>query len=188
MPGETERLLDEISVLEYRAGDVGGLERLIQRWQPRMHVYLYSVIQDREAVWDVSQEVWLAVVAALNKSGGIRNFAAWIYGIAHNKCVDYFSARRRGEEAADDAPEPAASDDTLQLVLAAENAAAVRECISELPVQQREAVALYYLDGLSVEEAAKVQGAPEATVRTRLFHARRKLKEALARKGYDDVR
>lgn len=184
---DAERLRDEIAILEYRSGNVDSLGALISRWQPRLHAYLRVVLRDSHAVWDVSQDIWLAVVAALGRKHDIRSFPSWLFAIAHNKAVSRFASRRR-EDDGDPLPEAAQSDDCLTLVISAENATLLKSCIRELPDAQREAIALFYTDGLTVDEVAVIQNAPVGTIQTRLFHARRKLRDMLASKGYTDER
>lgn len=186
MSSRIERLRDEIAILEYRAGDVDALGGLISRWQERIYRYICAIVREREAAWDVSQEVWLAALAALRKGSKIACFEAWLYRLAHNKAVSHLRGKRRRTRALealrDAAPQDASEgSDTAE---AGESVQLVHECLQALGVAQREAVTLFYLEDLTVEEIAGILAAPPGTVQSRLHYARAKLRECLSRKGY----
>lgn len=186
MPGRAARLRDEILILEYRSGDKGALERLISGWQSRVHWFLLATLQDENAAWDVSQEVWLAAVSSLGKRKPIQNFGAWIYRVAHNKAISYL--RKKGllderEGALCDLVEQA-DDADADPVCSAEDAHLVHECLRCIPVAQRSALILFYLDDLSLQEISQVLDVPRGTVQSRLHHGRQKMKQLLLKKGY----
>ena len=66
-----------------------------------------------------------------------------------------------------------------------DKAAVLRQCLSKLSAEHREVVDLVYYHEKSVEEVAGIVGIPEATVKTRMFYARRKLSELLKEQGID---
>ncbi len=186
MSGRAARLRDEILILEYRSGDRGALERLIAAWQPRVYWYVLATLQDENAAWDVSQEVWLAAVSSLDKRRPIHNFAAWIYRVAHNKAISYL--RKKGllnerEAALPDIVEQP-DDADRDPVCNGEDAHLVHECLRRIPVAQRSALILFYLDDLSLEEISQVLDVPRGTVQSRLHHGRQKMRQLLLKKGY----
>ena len=184
MGKDADRLQDEIAILEYRSGDLDALGKLISRWQVRLHAYLLTMLRNEHDTWDVSQETWVAVISGLNRRGEVRRFAGWLYAIARNKCFAHL--RKRRELATDDTEleYEQGGDEAVDIIITSEDARALRECVDKLPLPQREALVLYHVEGLAVSEIAQVQEVPVGTVQTRLFHARRKLKEMLMRKGY----
>lgn len=186
MSRETEQLEDEIAILQYRSGDREALSRLIARRQKPLYAYIRAVLGDTEAAWDVSQEVWTAVVKALKRPRKIRCFSAWLYRAAHNKCVSYLRRKGRAAELEDSAAEIAADapESILDTISQVEDAGAVRDALSRLPLPQREALTLYYLDDMPVRSIAEALGVPAGTVQSRLHHGRAKLKSLLSRKGY----
>jgi len=181
-----ERLRDEILILEYRAGDLGALEQLIARWQARIYWYIATTLQDRDAAWDVSQETWLAAIQGLGKRRLVQNFAAWLYGIAHNKAISHLRKKGRLDRHEGTLPEavedrPAEADDPVGV---AEDAQLVHGCLHRLPLAQREALSLFYLDDLSLAEIARILDVPQGTVQSRLHYGRTKMKDLLLKKGY----
>jgi RNA polymerase sigma-70 factor (ECF subfamily) len=188
--GRADQLRDEVDVLEYRAGDVQALGRLVTRWQPRVYSYILTVIGDRDEAWDVSQDLWASVVSTLSGETRIKHFAAWIYGAAHNACASHLRRKRRTREsdAATEERQDERTPGTETFAFGAEDARLVREGLADLSLPLREAMLLFYMDGLSLDETAAVLGVPVGTVQSRLYYGRRKLKETLERKGYKDER
>ena len=96
--------------------------------------------------------------------------------------------RRRGEEELDDETADAIEDqaDDPEVALAKKDKGAVlRQCLTKLSTEHREIVDLVYYHEKSVEEVAGIVGIPEATVKTRMFYARKKLSELLKEQGID---
>jgi len=188
MANDVDRLRDELSILEYRAGNLDALAGLISRWQQRIYAYVLAVVGDRDQAWDVSQEVWTTVIRGLRRETDVRHFARWLYTVAHNECVSHFRRMNRLKAHEDDMPEDADYLDPAGLpddrVLAAADANLVRECLLQLSLSQREAISLFYQDGLSLDDIARILGIPPGTVQSRLHYGRRKLGELLTRKGY----
>jgi RNA polymerase sigma-70 factor, ECF subfamily len=96
--------------------------------------------------------------------------------------------RRRPEQELDEETAGAIEDhaDDPEVALAKKDkGAALRQCLSKLSIEHREIVDLVYYHEKSVEEAARIVGIPEATVKTRMFYARKKLSELLKERGID---
>ena len=96
--------------------------------------------------------------------------------------------RRRGEEELDDETAGAIEDhaDDPEVTLAKKDKGAVlRQCLTKLSTEHREIIDLVYYHEKSVEEVAGIVGIPEATVKTRMFYARKKLSELLKAQGID---
>ncbi len=190
MSRRVDRIQDEILILEYRAGDGGALERLISRWHMRTYYYVLTMVRDRTAAWDLSQEVWLGVIAGLGKLRRVENFSAWLYRIAHNKAVSYLRKKHQLDEHEEALSEPVEErvEEGRDPLCTAEDAQLVHECLQELPLGQRECLSLFYLDDLSLEEIARVLKVPRGTVQSRLHYGRIKIREWLLNKGYSHGR
>jgi RNA polymerase sigma-70 factor (ECF subfamily) len=96
--------------------------------------------------------------------------------------------RRKPEQELDEETAAAIEDrsDDPEVALAKKDKGAVlRDCLTALSAEHREVVDLVYYHEKSVEEVARIVGIPEATVKTRMFYARRKLSELLKERGID---
>ncbi len=111
----------------------------------------------------------------------------WMLSIAHNKAISALRKKTElvgiDEEAGIDL---AAEDDTPDIAAQKQDKGAkIRACIAELSPDHRTVLDLVYYQEQSVAEVAEVLGIPEATVKTRMFYARKKLSELLLARGID---
>ena len=110
----------------------------------------------------------------------------WLLAIARNKALS--SLRRRSAEPLDE--EVAAfiedpSDDPEETMGKQERSEILRQCLSQLSPAHREIIDLVYYHEKSVEEVSEIVGVPPATVKTRMFYARKRLAELVADRGLD---
>jgi RNA polymerase sigma-70 factor (ECF subfamily) len=171
------RLYDDYLVLAAQTGDRATFEILVRRWQPKLAAHAWRLLGNREAARDAVQESWVEIVGGLRRLRDPRAFPAWAFRIVSRRCARSVSAavRSRGIEAElETAPD-------LSLAGPAEALDRERLCsaIRSLPPEQRAAIALFHFEELSVAETAVALDVPVGTVKTRLMHARRKLRTAL---------
>jgi RNA polymerase sigma-70 factor (ECF subfamily) len=173
-------------VLRCQAGDDLALKVLIERWQPRLARLAWRLTAEREAAKDVVQETWLAVVRRLKRLDDPARFGPWAYRILANKCADWVRRRVVRRNAADQLQQEARSrEETSTGELHSGDGGGdmerLREVMKRLPDQQRAMLSLHYLDGMRIAEIAGVMNVPPGTVKSRLHHARNRLKDELER-------
>ena len=136
---------------------------------------------------DIANEVFIELWKQAPRFEGRSEVTTWLLGIARFKALSHL--RRRKEEAVDEvaAAEIADSADTPEVTAMKEcdKGAAMRRMIDALPEEHRTVIDLAYYHGRSVTEIGDVLSIPVATVKTRMFYARKKLGEALQAAGYD---
>lgn len=174
------RALDGYLVLAAQLGDRAAFQRLAVRWHRRLEAHARRLLRDPEAARDAVQAAWLEIVRGLKGLRDPAAFPAWAYRIVTRRCAAVIGGRRRDRATAADlavetlsAPVPSAPQDV------ADDEAGLRAAVRALPPDQRAAIALHHFEGLSVAETAVALDVPAGTVKTRLMHARRKLKLAL---------
>ena len=139
---------------------------------------------DDHAVQDVVVEAMYEVWRVAGQFSGGSRVLTWVLGIARYKLLD--AVRKQPQEAHEDIEDHAetladtAADITAQLA-EQQRAEWLAWCMQKLPGEQRESLHLLLVEGLSVEAIAQVQACPGGTVKTRVFHAKSKLKACLAR-------
>ncbi len=180
----SERILDEYLVASAIAGDAPALARLIARWQPRLVRHAWRVVGDAERARDAVQEAWIDILRGLARLEDVAAFPAWAFRIVTRRC------QRATTRLASEPVSHAENDEVLALQAATapagEEAAEVRavlDAIRTLPGPQRAALSLFYLEELGVAEIAVALDVPPGTVKTRLMHARRKVRELLEGKS-----
>jgi RNA polymerase sigma factor (sigma-70 family) len=177
---ESERIYDEFLVAAAVTGDQAALSRLVARWQPRLLRHAWRLLGDAERAKDMVQEAWVEILRGLARLDDVRAFPAWAYRIATRRCQREFHRKDREPFAIKDeeleggaeVPESASGEFAAELSI-------VMDAIGTLPGPQRAALALFYIDELSVAEIAIATDVPPGTVKTRLMHARRKVRAIL---------
>ena len=186
MRRDAERVFDEYLAAAAQAGDRRSFDRLAKRWGPKLLAHAWRLTGDHEVARDVAQESWCDIAKALPGLNDVVTFPAWAYRIVTRRAAD--SVRRSVRERKGMVEFSAEPTVTAQMTTAMEAKADARplnRAMAGLPMEQRAAIALHYAEGFSVAEIAVALSVPAGTVKTRLMHARRKLREALEG-GNDD--
>lgn len=171
------RILDDYLVASARVGDRKALELLARRWHKKLLSHAWRLTGDAESAGDAAQAAWVEIVRGLGRLQDEQAFAAWAYRIVSRRCAKQIgrAVRRRAlaETLAAEPERPAQASEPET------GNRRLKAAIAELPPGQKSAVALFYLEEMSVAEVAVAMTVPAGTVKTRLMHARRKLRAAL---------
>jgi RNA polymerase sigma-70 factor (ECF subfamily) len=173
-----ERATDELLVLRCQEGDASAFDELIGRWQERLWRHAWRLTGSRDAAWDVLQEAWLTVSRDIRGLQDAAAFPAWAYRITSNRCHDWIrreSRRRRADEAYAEQAQRAESETRRTDPRAVE----LDEALSRLPGRDRAILSLRYAEEFAVAEIAEILQIPEGTVKSRLHHARERLRRYL---------
>jgi RNA polymerase sigma-70 factor (ECF subfamily) len=169
-----EQALDAYLVASARLGDRRSFEMLVKRYDPKLRAHAWRLLGDPDLAGDVVQQGWTDIFRGIGSLQDDDAFAAWAYRIVSRRCARAVGAaqqRRRLSSALAAEPEPMAEEGP--------DVRALRAAVRALPPEQRAAVALYHYEELSVAETAVALDVPAGTVKTRLMHARRKLRALL---------
>jgi len=183
MARTAERILDELLVLKCQHGDEAALETLVARWHGRLRQRAVLLVGDDDAGGDVAQDAWVQIVRTIRRLNDPAAFPSWAYRIVGNKAADWVRRRTRRRKHWSAVVQQAAHLNDHRGSSAAETVehCIIRRAIDALPVATRRLVTLYYLDGRSTREIAAALDVPIGTVKSRLFHAREKLKRQIER-------
>jgi len=179
--GSTAALFDEFLVTAALGGDRRAMERLTARWHPRLLRTARRLLNDPVQAESAVQDCWLAILKGLPRLSDPARFPAWAFTILHRRCADRITGLQR------DRAHGAGAADCVAITQPADERVAIVQAFARLPHDQRLAAHLHYREGLSVQEIAAVSGVPPGTVKSRLFHARRKLKAAFTVTQGDDA-
>ena len=173
-----EQLLDEYLVASARTGDRKAFELLARRWQGKLTAHAWRLTGDVDLAREAAQEGWIEILRGLGRLRDERAFPAWAYQIVSRRCARQIGRLRQGRALA-----AAAAAEPVENVAPEEGdapaLARLRSAIAGLPPEQRAAIALFYLEDLGIAETAVALNVPAGTVKTRLMHARRKLRAVL---------
>ncbi len=188
--------MDDAELVEQfrRTGDEAPFRALVERHrQPVFRLILSILGAGREgAAEELTQDVFVKVFRRLGQFRGEARFGSWLYRIAYNQAVDHRSRARfkmphYGEEVLAMTPSDKPGDDPLESAARASSAAAVRDCLAELPHLYRSVLHLHYWLGMTVAEIGAALSAPEGTVKSYLYRGRARLHRLLAERGIVDV-
>ncbi|HYI49691.1 MAG TPA: sigma-70 family RNA polymerase sigma factor [Allosphingosinicella sp.] len=182
--GPAGRALDEYLVASARIGDRKAFRLLVERWHGRLLAHAWRLLGNTEEAREAVQDGWAEIVPGLKRLADTRAFPAWAYRIVSRRCaklVGQAHRRRRLDAAVAAEPAEAAAPGET----AGGDIERLRRAIASLPAEQRATVSLFHLEEMSVAEVAVALDVPAGTVKTRLMHARRKLRAAL--EGEDDA-
>lgn len=172
---------DALLVVQAQLGDRRSLAELVGHWHEPVWHYVRRMLDRPGTADDVSQEVWAAALKALPALKQPLRFAPWLYTIARRSVMDHLRERYREADPLDGDLAGDAGNDEVAAVLDRKQ---VAEGLAGLPACEREVLILFYLHDLALEECAQVLAIPTGTVKSRLFRARRLLRDHLIEKGY----
>jgi RNA polymerase sigma factor (sigma-70 family) len=174
-----KRIDDERLLRSVAGGDRQAFRELYGRYYRRVFGFVFKMVRRPELVEEVVDDVLLAVWRGASGFDGRARPSTWILGIAHRQALKAMARERRRQEPLPAQP-PAPPPEGPETVMARREAAgALGRALAQLSAEQRAVVELAFFEGLSYREVAEVVGCPENTVKTRMFHARRRLRELL---------
>ncbi|MGX5803030.1 sigma-70 family RNA polymerase sigma factor [Bradyrhizobium sp. Arg314] len=179
---ETDRaLVDRVA-----KGDRAAVRLLFMRHHARIYRFVVRQTGSEMMADDIANEVFLELWKQAPSFEGRSEVSTWLLGIARFKALS--SLRKKKEDWIDDddaAQIPDGADTPEVVTMKEDKAAALRRFVDALPEEHRTVIDLAYYHGQSVTEIGEVLEIPVATVKTRMFYARKKLGEALKAAGYD---
>ncbi len=174
MRRQASQVLDDFLVASARGGDASPFAKLFERWNPRLTAHAWRLLGHADDAREATQSGWLEIAQGLRRLRDERAFPAWAYRIVSRRCARTIARAIRERGAREGEPHCAEPDPGDRIA-----ASEVRAAVRGLPRDQRAAVALFYFEEMSVGEVAVALDVPVGTAKTRLMHARRKLRAVL---------
>ena len=172
---------DDILIGRIAGGDQLAMRTLFARHRVPVYRWLLRIVRDEALAEDLLSDVFLDVWRQAAQFEARSSVSTWLLAIARYKALS--ALRRRIDAALDDetvakVADPA--DDPEAALQSKDRDEVLRRSLARLSPEQGEVIDLVYYHGKSVAEVADIVGIPEATVKTRMFYARRKLAELVA--------
>ena len=182
--GERTELQDQLVVRLQRA-DPSAVAEVYDAHHGAVRAFAKRLVGDAATAEDLVHEVFVSLPQVIRKFRGDAALRTFLISVAVNHARHYVRAAQRRRRALDAYGEVASHDssDPEREARRKELAELLTRALDSLPIEQRVAFVLCEVEERTSSEAAKIVGAPETTVRTRLFHAKRKLRSALATEG-----
>ena len=181
LPVNSRRTDDELLAIRCQLGEPAAFDDLIARWHGPLWAFVRRLAGNDDAAREILQDVWLRVIRGIPRLRDGAKLRAWLFGIARRTLMDRFRdqyARTRVVDAGVDVDEipaaPAVAEDDLEVL---------ERSLEHIPLLEREAVTLFYLQELSLNEIAEALKVPVGTVKSRLFRGRRLLRQRMTEGG-----
>jgi RNA polymerase sigma-70 factor (ECF subfamily) len=181
---------DEELIERTLRGDRSAFQALVERYQQKVYAVTYGVLGNRENALDATQETFIKAYRSLSGFKGKSSFYTWLYRIAFNSAIDLGRKETHREEVefreeldqAEEKGEFPVAPKTVNPadeLMRKELGDIIEDAIQQLPPDQRTAIVLREIEGLSYKEIAKVMKCSEGTVMSRLHYGRKRLQEIL---------
>jgi len=176
--------LDEQLIARIATGNRLAMRVLYARYNQRVFRFALRLLQNESLAEEVVSEVFFDVWRKAATFEGRAQVSTWLLGITRNKALDARKTRSTDtwdEDAALEVEDPAANPEVEYQKK--DTRAVMRKCLAQLSPTHREIIDLVYYHGKSIDEVARITGAGQATVKTRMFYARKHLAELLGAYG-----
>mgnify|MGYP000170972330 CR=1 FL=1 len=170
---------DQLYINKVLDGDTNSFSFLVEKYKDMVFTLAIKVTKNREEAEEVSQDSFIKAFKSLHKFKGDSKFSTWLYKITYNNCMDKVKAKARkyNTDTIDEVVENKIQslDNTLQVIERKERAELMKECLGELPADERSIIWLFYYEELTLKEIIEVTSYSEANLKVKLHRARKKL-------------
>ena len=172
---------EQLPVEQARAGSSAAWDVLFRRYQMPLYVYVFEMVREEQASLDLVQETFINAVRHLASLREDARFGSWLFGIAHQKCIQRWRKQSREKALLEEiagAP-PDFDDGPLDLLIRAEQEDEFMKLVNRLPLPQRSVLLLHFVEDFSLQEIAFITEAQLGTVKSRLHYAKKALRKLM---------
>lgn len=178
MGRSSDQIFDELLVIRCQQQDREAVGLLWKRWQPKVLKWSFSFLNNQDEAYEIAQESWISIFKSIHRLSDPAMFRFWAYRIVQRRSADFIKSQQRARQAAKES----AADNPVTTQAEGDkedNVSVMLKAIKELPVLHQEMLRLFYLEKFSVKMISQFLELPEGTVKSRLFYARKELKNKL---------
>lgn len=165
------RQTDEQIALYTRTENQEAYQEIINRYQEKLLRYVGSLTKDKMAGADIVQSTFIKAFVNLNNFDTKKKFSAWIYRIAHNETMGFFSKHKK-EIPMLESIDFKSKDDIEETLSIKETKQKVNQCLAQMPPKYSEPLFLFFIEEKSYEEISDIMRLPVGTVGTRINRAK----------------
>ena len=171
--------VDQVLVDRFRRGDREAFTELVVRYQRPIYNAAYWILRSADDASDIAQVVFMKVAEHLDEFDSQHRFFSWIYRIAVNESLNLLRRNGHEEPLDDEIDVPGNAGDPESHASDAERSRIIQRALLGLSATDRTILTLRHFAELSYQEIADVLEIDEKTVKSRLFEARHRLRNAL---------
>jgi len=165
--------------VRWQRGDRSAFDGIVALWEQPLFYYLRRLVSSEADAWELLQETWLKVLRSLGTLRDPHAMPAFLYTTARNTALSRLRRHEFENDSVDVASVP--DDQSVDDIAAFDQAEEVQHALDQLPLAQREALTLYFLQDLSLEEIATLIDVPLGTVKSRLHYAKIAIRKILSK-------
>ncbi len=177
----TNKIFDAFLVLQYQSGKKESLTLLVNRYHGKLCKQAFWITRDMDTSKDIVQDCWSIIARKMESLRDPNSFGSWAMRIVTRKSLDFVKREKKTHENLEAyyhesrirENEENKDSDHLKLLKA----------LNELPNNQQVVLRLFYTEAYSLREISTILDISVGTVKSRLFHAREKLKTILKNKN-----
>ena len=175
---------EQLPVPQARAGESSAWDTLFRRYQLPLYVYVFELVHNEQTSLDIVQETFIAAVRHISGLRADGKFGSWLFGIAHQKCIQHWRKHNRGEVLFDEIPDTPGEFETGpdDLLIRREQETEFMNLLNQLPLPQRSVLLLHFVEDFSLTEIAHITEAQLGTVKSRIHYAKKSLRKLLEEK------
>ncbi len=170
------QVFDGLLFLQYRSGNKKALNELAKRYHDKMLAKAYWYSKDEDVSFDIVQETWKKVLTRSHQLKDPNKFGAWVLQIVARKSIDYLKKNRRERE---EIKKVQLTNSSQQSAETDPRLPKLGDAIFKLPEEQQMVLRLFYREAYSIKEISSMLEISPGTVKSRLYHAREKLRTLL---------
>ncbi|WP_298494902.1 RNA polymerase sigma factor [uncultured Algibacter sp.] len=175
---KTEKAIDGKLVQQFQSGNKNALALLVKRWHKTFCEKAYWIVKDADVAKDIAQDSWSIIIIKISHLKTPESFGSWALRIVYTKSLDWIKENNKLKNNIDNKhqlqhvfDEARDSSESIKAILL--------KTIKTLPENQQMVIRLFYMQEYSLKEISTILNISEGTVKSRLFHAREKLKQIL---------
>ena len=179
-------LSDADLVIKYQKGEKIMLAFLVKRWHIQFCKFAFWVVKDADIAKDIAQESWTKIMNKIDDLQEPEKFKSWAISIVNRIAIDFIRAKNRErikleKHFLDSEKEDLICDESDNLIIKKE----LLKSIEKLSKEHQMIIQLFYQQSYSLKEISEILQISVGTIKSRLFHAREKLKITLKNNNYE---
>jgi RNA polymerase sigma factor (sigma-70 family) len=182
---KTNKIVDGWLVIQYQSGNGKALPLLVKRWHKKFCRKAYWVTKDKDASKDIAQESWKTIIIKLNSLKDPNSFGSWALTIVYRKAIDLIKDNNKKTDKLHQYHYEQESILKTKEVDNADLKKSLLEAIKSLSVHHQIVINLFYVEDYSLIQIGEILDISVGTAKSRLFHAREKLKTLIKKRNHE---
>ena len=176
---------DKILYQAFIEGDISAFEELVLRYRHNLVYFILQFLKDYQSSEDIAQEVFAYIYVNPERYSSAYQFKTYLFMLGKRRAIDYLRKNNRSKLIPLEEVEAEDINSLEDIIFQKESASLTKQAMKELKPEYRQVLALIYLNGFSVAEAAEVMSRSAAATKVLSHRAKKSLKTILEKRGME---